>query len=91
MLRQDQTFSASSRPVASANGLAVMALHKADPVMRDIPSSALTALAMKTDQEQSEVGGCEAIVAPRRYRALHTAIDRLPPAEPPATVQGAAR
>lgn len=60
------------------DGLAATALLKRDPVTAGIPVIALTAMAMKADQERSEVAGCAAYIAkPLRYRELYAAIDGL--------------
>ena len=60
------------------DGLAATALLKQDPLTAAIPVIALTAMAMKYDQEKSVVAGCDAYIAkPLRYRELYAAIDRL--------------
>jgi two-component system cell cycle response regulator DivK len=60
------------------DGLAATAMLKRDPATAAIPVIALTAMAMKADQERSEVAGCSAYIAkPLRYRELHAAIDAL--------------
>jgi two-component system, cell cycle response regulator DivK len=60
------------------DGLAATALLKQDPATSSIPVIALTALAMKADQERSRIAGCEAYIAkPLRYRELYEAIDSL--------------
>ena len=60
------------------DGLAATALLKQDPATAAIPVIALTAMAMKADQEKSEVAGCDAYIAkPLRYQALYAAIDSL--------------
>jgi two-component system, cell cycle response regulator DivK len=60
------------------DGLAATALLKQDPATSSIPVIALTALAMKADQERSRIAGCEAYIAkPLRYRELYAAIDSL--------------
>ncbi len=60
------------------DGLAATALLKADPRTAGIPVIALTAMAMKADQERSEVAGCDAYIAkPLRYKELYAAIDAL--------------
>lgn len=41
------------------SGLEATALLKADPATRDIPVIALTALAMKGDEERIRAGGCD--------------------------------
>lgn len=94
------TMATSSRPdlilmdvqLPGMDGLTATALLKADPVTRDIPVIALTALAMKTDQERSEVAGCDAYIAkPLRYRELYAAIEQLLGTETPAADQEAVR
>jgi two-component system cell cycle response regulator DivK len=60
------------------DGLAATALLKQDPATAAIPIIALTAMAMKADQEKSEIAGCDAYIAkPLRYEELYTAIDAL--------------
>jgi two-component system cell cycle response regulator DivK len=60
------------------DGLAATALLKQDPLTAAIPVIALTAMAMKYDQEKSVVAGCDAYIAkPLRYRELYDAIDLL--------------
>ena len=60
------------------DGLAATALLKQDPVTAAIPVIALTAMAMKDDQEKTRVAGCDAYIAkPLRYRELYEAIDAL--------------
>jgi two-component system cell cycle response regulator DivK len=60
------------------DGLAATALLKRDPRTSGIPVIALTAMAMKDDEEKSQLAGCEAYIAkPLRYRELHAAIDAL--------------
>jgi len=60
------------------DGLAATALLKKDPATAAIPVIALTALAMKADQEKSQIAGCDAYIAkPLRYRELYAAIDSL--------------
>jgi two-component system cell cycle response regulator DivK len=60
------------------DGLAATALLKHDPVTAAIPVIAVTALAMKADEEKSHVAGCDAYIAkPLRYKELYAAIDRL--------------
>ena len=62
------------------DGLAATALLKQDPSTAAIPIIALTAMAMKADQEKSELAGCDAYIAkPLRYRELYEAVDRLLP------------
>ena len=60
------------------DGLAATALLKRDPATAVIPVIALTAMAMKEDQEKSQVAGCDAYIAkPLRYQELYAAIDNL--------------
>jgi two-component system cell cycle response regulator DivK len=60
------------------DGLTATALLKKDGKTAHIPVIALTALAMKADQEKSQTAGCDAYIAkPLNYRELFAAIDRL--------------
>ena len=60
------------------DGFAATALLKGDPTTADIPVIALTAMAMKQDQEKSKAAGCDAYIAkPLRYLELCSAIDVL--------------
>jgi two-component system, cell cycle response regulator DivK len=60
------------------DGLAATALLKKDPATAAIPIIALTAMAMKEDQEKTKVAGCDAYIAkPLRYVELYGAIDTL--------------
>ena len=60
------------------DGLAATALLKQDPLTAAIPVIALTALAMKEDQEKTKLAGCDAYIAkPLRYLELYAAIDTL--------------
>ena len=60
------------------DGLEATALLKQDPATAAIPVIALTAMAMKEDQEKTKVAGCDAYIAkPLRYRELYAAIDAL--------------
>jgi two-component system cell cycle response regulator DivK len=60
------------------DGLAATTLLKRDPVTGAIPVIALTALAMKDDQERSRAAGCDAYIAkPLRYQQLYDTIDAL--------------
>ena len=60
------------------DGLAATALLKHDPVTASIPVIALTAMAMKDDQEKSQIAGCDAYIAkPLRYQELYATIDAL--------------
>ena len=69
------------------DGLAATAVLKQDPVTASIPIIALSALAMKADEERSQSAGCDAyIVKPLRYKELYTVMERLlQPTQPPAT------
>jgi len=60
------------------DGLAATALLKQDPITAAIPVIALTAMAMKADQEKTRVAGCDAYIAkPLRYQELYAVIDSL--------------
>jgi len=60
------------------DGLAATALLKQDPTTAAIPVIALSAMAMKADQEKSQVAGYDAYIAkPLRYQELYSAIDTL--------------
>jgi two-component system cell cycle response regulator DivK len=60
------------------DGLAATALLKQDPATAAIPVIALTAMAMKEDEEKSKIAGCDAYIAkPLRYQDLYAAIDAL--------------
>lgn len=60
------------------DGLTATALLKQDATTAHIPIIALTAMAMKADQEKSQIAGCDAYIAkPLRYAELHAAIDAL--------------
>jgi two-component system cell cycle response regulator DivK len=60
------------------DGLAATALLKQDAATAAIPIIALTAMAMKDDQEKTRVAGCDAYIAkPLRYHELYAAIDTL--------------
>ncbi|MDM0087097.1 MULTISPECIES: response regulator [unclassified Variovorax] len=60
------------------DGLAATALLKQAPATAAIPVIALTAMAMKNDQEKTEAAGCDAYIAkPLRYLELYAAIDTL--------------
>jgi two-component system cell cycle response regulator DivK len=53
------------------DGLEATALLKRDPATRGIPVIALTALAMRGDEERIRAAGCDAYVAkPIRYHAF---------------------
>lgn len=60
------------------DGLAATALLKQDPMTMTIPIIAVTALAMKDDEERSQVAGCDAYIAkPLRYQELYAVVDAL--------------
>jgi two-component system cell cycle response regulator DivK len=60
------------------DGLTATAILKDDPDTAAIPVIALSALAMKSDEEKSRTAGCDAyIVKPLRYHELYTAMDGL--------------
>lgn len=60
------------------DGLSATALLKRYAATAAIPVIALTAMAMKEDQEKSRLAGCDAYLAkPVRYQELYTAIDAL--------------
>jgi two-component system cell cycle response regulator DivK len=60
------------------DGLAATALLKQHPATAAIPVIALTAMAMKDDQEKSHIAGCDGYIAkPLRYQELYAAIDSL--------------
>jgi two-component system, cell cycle response regulator DivK len=60
------------------DGLAATTLLKQDPATAAIPVIALTAMAMREDQEKTKVAGCDAyITKPLRYQELYAAIDAL--------------
>ena len=59
------------------DGLAATALLKQDLTTSAIPIIALTAMAMKADEEKTQVAGCDAYIAkPLRYREIYGATDR---------------
>ena len=60
------------------DGLEATVLLKSDPATRDIPVVALTALAMKGDEERIRAAGCDGYIAkPLRYQELYAAVDVL--------------
>jgi two-component system, cell cycle response regulator DivK len=67
------------------DGLQATALLKGDDATRDIPVVALTALAMKGDEERIRAAGCDGYIAkPMRYQEFLAAISSaLPAPQPP--------
>lgn len=60
------------------DGLAATQILKRDPATAAIPIIALTAMAMKQDEEKTLVAGCDAYIAkPLRYPELYAAIVKL--------------
>ena len=60
------------------DGLAASALLKKDAITAAIPIIALTAMAMKEDQDKTRAAGCDAYIAkPLRYQELYEVIDAL--------------
>ncbi|MBB5641660.1 response regulator [Cryobacterium roopkundense] len=60
------------------DGLTATSILKANPATSAIPVIALTAMAMKSDQEKSRLAGCDGyITKPLRYQELYAAIDAL--------------
>jgi two-component system cell cycle response regulator DivK len=58
------------------DGLQATAILKQDPITAGIPIIALTALAMKGDEERIRAAGCDGYIAkPMRYQELIAAID----------------
>jgi two-component system cell cycle response regulator DivK len=61
-------------------------LLKQDAATAAIPVIALTAMAMKEDQEKISAAGCDAyIVKPLRYRGLYAVLERLLSEDPAGT------
>ena len=70
--------------------LAATAILKHDGATSSIPVIALSALAMKADEERSQSAGCDAyIVKPLRYKELYAVIGRLLAEPEPANGQAA--
>ena len=66
------------------DGLAATALLKRDAATAGIPVIALTAMAMKSDREKTQIAGCDGYISkPLRYRELYAAIDALLGIPPP--------
>jgi two-component system, cell cycle response regulator DivK len=64
------------------DGLTATAILKHEAMTAHIPIIALTAMAMKDDEEKSKKAGCDAYIAkPLRHGELHKAIDGLLPGE----------
>lgn len=62
------------------DGLEATTLLKKDPATATIPVIALTALAMKGDQEKTHLAGCDAYLAkPVRHKELYATIALLLP------------
>ena len=60
------------------DGLAATTLLKHDPATASIPIIALSALAMKADEERSRSAGCDAyLVKPLRYKEFYAVMGRL--------------
>jgi two-component system cell cycle response regulator DivK len=60
------------------DGLAATTLLKQDRETAAIPILALTALAMKADEEKTQIAGCDGYLAkPLRYQELYAAVDTL--------------
>jgi two-component system cell cycle response regulator DivK len=60
------------------DGLEATALLKNDPGTAGIPVIAVTAMAMKDDQEKCRRAGCDAYIAkPLRYQELYAVIEEL--------------
>lgn len=69
------------------DGWTATTILKQDPATASIPVIALSALAMKADEERSQTAGCDAyIVKPLRYKGLYAVLERfLPEPHPAAT------
>jgi two-component system cell cycle response regulator DivK len=62
------------------DGLEAIAILKRSEATRDIPIIALTALAMKGDEERIRAAGCDGYIAkPMRYREFLATIDAALP------------
>lgn len=73
------------------DGLAATRALKADERTHAIPVIALTAFAMKGDEERMRAAGCAAYVSkPLRYQQLLAAVDQLLPAPPAHVLAGQA-
>jgi two-component system, cell cycle response regulator DivK len=68
------------------DGLTATTILKGDPATACIPVVALSALAMKADEERSQTAGCDAYIAkPLRYRGLYAVLERLLESHPAPT------
>lgn len=68
------------------DGLEATMLLKQQPATSGIPVVALTAMAMKSDEEKILMAGCDAYIAkPVRYKELYSEIDRLLTRSKPAS------
>ena len=68
------------------DGLTATTILKGDPATACIPVVALSALAMKADEERSQTAGCDAYIAkPLRYRGLYAVLERLLESNPAPT------
>ena len=64
------------------DGLQATALLKGDPVTRGIPVIALTALAMKGDEERIRAAGCDGYIAkPMAYKQFLSTVSTFLPAQ----------
>jgi two-component system cell cycle response regulator DivK len=71
------------------DGLTATTILKQDPATASIPVIALSALAMKADEERSQTAGCDAyIVKPLRYRGLYAVLDSFLMEPHPGTTPG---
>lgn len=62
------------------DGLTATTLLKKDPATESIPIVAISALAMKADEERSRAAGCDAyIVKPLRYQEFYAVVARFLP------------
>lgn len=79
MARQDQPdLILMDIQLPGMDGLTATALLKGDPATAATPVIALTALAMKADEEKSLLAGCDAYIAkPLRYQELYAAVNTL--------------
>jgi two-component system cell cycle response regulator DivK len=73
------------------DGLAATIQLKGDPATSAIPVIALTAMAMKDDQQKTRDAGCDAYISkPLRYQELYAAIDTLLSRRQPQAAAGKA-